>query len=209
MRDPQKKASFLFNNVLVRYVATCPETGISFYCSTRTNYGVRVNDTIGIKTLVNPSTTHTRNSKCGYDAKRKQFYLQFKNAFGHNKNIRVAHAVWLAAGRDIPEGMNIDHINGCLANNSLANLRCLDPETNNRDGGFLRKLRNKGFNPARIDRTSLLRYYSRMALLKPNITKYRYFQLSFEDLWTLLWGSPSYTSYYLQKKYNIQIVFAL
>ena len=55
VRIPDKEPMALFcNNVLVHYVGTCPMTGFSFYCSMRHNYGVRVCDKTGEKTIVNP-----------------------------------------------------------------------------------------------------------------------------------------------------------
>ena len=181
-------SSFLFNNVLVRYVGTCPETGISFYCNDGKGgvVGVRVNPD-GRKVLGNTTNDTTPNSKRGYDAKRKQRYLVFKNAFGHSRHFLASHAVWMAAGRTIPQGMTIDHIDGCTTNNYIGNLRCVSNEINNRDGGFLRKLRNKGFNTSRIDRAILLRYFDRMANLKAHISSYRYRRLTRDQLSHILY----------------------
>ena len=180
-------SSFLFNNVLVRYVGTCPETGMSFYINNGQGgvIGVRVYPD-GRKKLLNAKTDTTENCKVAYNAKRKQRYLLFANAFGHQKQILASHAVWMAAGRTIPAGMTIDHIDGCTTNNYIGNLRCVSNEINNRDGGFLRKLRNKGFNTSRIDRSILLRYFDRMAQLKPAISKHRYDHLTKEQLRSIL-----------------------
>lgn len=208
IRKPDAEPSFLFNNVEVRYVGTCPETGISFYCSLRTNYGVRVHPS-GYRALVNATCTTNENSKSGRNAHRKQRYLQFKNAFGHMKHILVSHVVWMAAGRTIEPGFTMDHINGCPADNRLSNLRCIDNATNNRDGGFLRKLRNKGINPVAIDRTHLLRYYARMAKIKEAISKWRYEHLTFDQLRSILYLPPRDLSDCLQSLYNIQIDFLL
>ena len=189
IRTPELEgSSFLFNNVLVRYVGTCPETGISFYCNDGLGgvVGVRVYPD-GRKVLENATTDTTPNSKRAYDAKRKQRYLVFKHAFGNEKNILASHAVWMAAGRTIPAGMTLDHIDGCTTNNYIGNLRCIDRKTNSRDGGFLRKLRNKGFNTSRIDRAILLRYYDRMAKIKASITKYRYRHLTRDQLHHILY----------------------
>ena len=180
IRTPELEgSSFLFNNVLVRYVGTCPETGMSFYINNGQGgvIGVRVYPD-GRKKLLNAKTDTTENCKVAYNAKRKQRYLLFANAFGHQKQILASHAVWMAAGRTIPAGMTIDHIDGCTTNNYIGNLRCVSNEINNRDGGFLRKLRNKGFDTSRIDRSLLLRYYDRMAKLKPAISRHRYERLT-------------------------------
>ncbi len=171
-------SSFLFNNVLVRYVGTCPETGISFYCNDGKGgvVGVRVYPD-GRKVQENATNNHNYVYTHGQNP-----YLRFRDAFGNAKGILASHAVWMAAGRTIPAGMTIDHIDGCTTNNYIGNLRCVTNEINSRDGGFLRKLRNKGFNPARIERAYLLRYFDRMAKIKASITKYRYGKLTRDQL---------------------------
>ena len=176
--------SFLWNNVLVSYVGTSPETGISFYCNNGEGsvLGVSVYPD-GRKVQVNATT-----NKKGYKYQHgKDEYLQFRHAFGRGKNILASHAVWMAVGRTIPAGMTIDHINGCTTDNYIGNLRCVSMEINYRDGGFLRMLRNNGFYTSRIDRAYLLRYYDRMAKLKAHISSYRYRRLTEEQLRAILY----------------------
>ena len=149
IRTPDREgSSFLFNNVLVRYVGTCPETGISFYCNNGEGgvLGVRVYPD-GKKVQAKVNETTYVNSKIAYNAKRKQRYLHFTHAFGRSKQILATHAVWMAAGRTIPVGITLDHIDGCTTNNYIGNLRCVSGEINSRDGGFLRMLRNRKINP--------------------------------------------------------------
>ena len=189
IRKPELEgSSFLFNNVLVRYVGTCPETGMSFYCNNGEGgvLGVRVYPD-GKKVQAKVNETTYVNSKIAYNAKRKQRYLHFTHAFGRSKQILATHAVWMAAGRTIPAGMTIDHIDGCTTNNYIGNLRCVSNAINNRDGGFLTKLRRKGFNTSRIDRAYLLRFYERMAKIKASITEYRYERLTKEQLRSILY----------------------
>ena len=186
IRKPELEGtSFLYNNVEVRYVGTCIETGISLYCSILHNYGVRVYPD-GRKVLVNPTTDTTENSK--YNAKRKQRYLLFKDAFGKHKQILVSHAVWMAAGRVIMPGMTMDHINGCTTDNHIGNLRCISNEQNMRDGGFLRKLRHQGIDPVTIQRPYLLRYFDRMAEVKATVSRHRYERLTRSDLLNILYA---------------------
>ena len=169
IRKPDlENSSFLFNNVRVAYVATNPENGISFYANNGQGgvVGVRVHPD-GRKVLTNATCETTPNGK--YNAKRKQRYLQFKNAFGYHKNFLASHAVYIAWSKQdpqtegpnmpvqhlyekIPAGMTIDHIDGCTTNNFIGNLRCISLAINSRDGGFLRKLRNKGIKPGTSSR---------------------------------------------------------
>ena len=193
--------AFLWNSVQVRYVGTCPETGYSLYCSLRGAYGVRVAPG-GTKTLLSVGTNFTPNSK--YDGKRKQFYRQFTDAFGYCKKMYVAHAVWLAAGYELTPGKQIDHINGDLSNNGIHNLRLVTPEVNQRDGGFLRILRNRGFDPTKIGIEILLRYYSRMAVVKRGLSRWRYEQLTREDIWQLLYtGDNEQLANYLYDRFGL------
>ena len=173
----------------MKLVAVHPETGIAFYVNNGIGgvFGVRVYPD-GRKTLVNASATTGENCKNIHNAKRKQRYLHFGHAFGHCKQILVSHAVYIAwRGKPVPAGMTIDHIDGCTTNNYIGNLRCVSNEINNRDGGFLRKLRNKGFDTSRIDRSLLLRYYDRMAKLKPAISRHRYERLTRTQLSHILY----------------------
>ena len=196
-RLPDKIATALHNNVRVHYVGTCPETGISLYCSVTQNYGLRVYPN-GQAVQVN-----------AIEIVRKQHYMQFNNAFGHHKHIYISHAVWMAMGRTIPEGMTIDHINGSKKDNRIQNLRCIDLKTNMRDGGFLRKLRNKDIDPTNVDKSYLLRYYARMAKIKETLTEWQYRHLDRVDLVTVLFNYIDGLSSYFKTFYNTQIDFLL
>lgn len=207
VRRADAEPAFLYNNVLVRYAGTCPETGVSFYCSLRENYGVRVNPD-GRRTLVNAcKSSYSPEDKRNFC--RKQRYLKFYHAFGHHKTVFVAHAVVMAAGRSVPEGMQIDHINGCTCDNALANLRCIDRATNCRDGGFLQKLRNKGLRPEHIQRHYLLRYFHRMARIKEALSRRQYRKLTADDLKAVLYAALYVLSDHMFYKYNVKISFLL
>lgn len=54
----------------------------------------------------------------------------------------------------IPDGWQVDHIDGDIRNANVLNIRILPTWMNHRDDGFLRKLRNR-----KIDRPSLLLVY--------------------------------------------------
>ena len=201
VRIPDKERyAFLCNNVPVHYVGTCPETGMSFYCSLAHNYGVRINDKTGVSTIINP---HMRGGRS------KKEYLNFDHAFGHHKHILIHQAVWMADEREVPMGWELDHINGDKRDNSLQNLRVVTRQLNCRDGGFLRMLRNRKINPARIERTYLLRYFDRMAIIKPALSSWKYRQLLHIDLRNILYMPKEQLQYYLLLKFNIQIKFNL
>ena len=201
IRKPELEgSSFLFNNVLVRYVGTCPETGMSFYCSLAHNYGVRINDKTGVSTIINP---HMRGGRS------KKEYLNFDHAFGHHKHILIHQAVWMADEREVPMGWELDHINGDKRDNSLQNLRVVTRQLNCRDGGFLRMLRNRKIDPVKIQRPYLLRYFDRMAIIKPALSQWKYRQLLHIDLRNILYMTKEQLQYYLLLKFNIQIKFNL
>ena len=204
-------SSFLFNNVRVAYVGTNPENNISFYVNNGQGgvIGVRVYSD-GRKVLVNAFATTRENSKNVYDAKRKQRYLNFRNAFGHKKHILASHAVYMAwRNKEIPAGMTIDHIDGCTTNNDVRNLRCVSNAINNRDGGFLRKLRNQGIKPPEIRRPYLLRYFDRMAHIKANISSRRYDHLDRADLMTILFYDLPVVYNHFQQQYHIELPFKM
>ena len=198
-------SSFLFNNVRVAYVGTNPENGISFYANNGQGGVIGVSVYLdGRKVLKN--ATGVKYGK--HYAHGKAEYLQFRTAFGYNKGILASHAVYIAwRNKEIPAGMTIDHIDGCTTNNDIRNLRCISNEINNRDGGFLRKLRNKGYNPSTIQRSFLLRYFDRMAILKAHVSGYRYDRLTRGDLYILLYYANDSLSNKLQTWYNLQLTF--
>ena len=183
------KRSFLFNNVEVRLVPWLGQdthpNGNAFYISRDGSYGVRVYPN-GHKVLVNPSYAKLAPGK---KRPRKEGYMQFSHAWGQREYILASHAVYSAWVGSIPDGMTIDHINGVTTDNRFENLRVLDFKTNNRDGGFLRKLRNKGFKPECIFRPFLLRYFDRMAKFKAEHTPWQYRKLTQNDLKHLLYDN--------------------
>ncbi len=189
IRTPELEgSSFLFNNVLVRYVGTCPETGISFYCNNGEGgvVGMRVYPD-GRKVAVNATNNISDGTKFPTMRRYSQRYLCFVNAWAHHKGIYASHAVYTAwRNKEIPAGMTIDHIDGVAYNNDVRNLRCISNDQNCRDGGFLKKLRHNGFNPACIERAYLLRFYERMVYIKDRITKWQYRKMTKEQLRSIL-----------------------
>ena len=116
-------------------------------------------------------------------------YLVF-NA-GCYGDILFARLKYLTFKGEIPKGCVIDHIDGDPLNNDIRNLRAVTPAINARDGGFLRKLRNKHIRPEDY-RGVLLEYYERMAEFRVTHTYYEYRHLTRDDLMRLLVG-PQFT----------------
>ena len=106
----------------------------------------------------------------------------------HRAHWVVARA-WLG---NVPEGWEIDHIDGNNRNYNLSNLRLLPEGMNHRDGGFITKLRNKKINPSDYARPFLLRFFKRMAEFKATNTETAYKNLSHDDLLRLL-VEPEFT----------------
>ena len=187
--------SFLYNSVRVRHVPwhgqdVHPDTGIAFYVNNGHGgvIGVRVYSD-GHKELSNATCCKHENSNKNYCRGQKP-YLQFKDAWGRNKAILASHAIYTAwRNKPIPEGMTIDHIDGCTTNNDYRNLRCVSGAINSRDGGFLRKLKKAGFDPTSIPRPILLRYFTRMAKWKAEHTASEYKNISKTDLTHILYES--------------------
>ena len=198
-------SSFLFNNVRVAYVGTNPENNISFYANNGQGgvIGVSVYPD-GRKVLKNATSKNNGNKYCHSN----DDYLQFKHAFGNGKHILASHAVYIAwRNKEIPAGKSIDHIDGRTTNNFIRNLRCISLAINSRDGGFLTKLRNQGIDPATIQRPYLLRYYSRMAIVKSSIKRWRYDCLDKSDLEILLYYTNQAAALRFYQKYNLLLTF--
>ena len=115
-------------------------------------------------------------------------YLSVPGDFG---NMLLARLKYLTFKGEIPAGFTIDHIDGNPLNNNIRNLRAVTTAINSRDGGFMRKLRNKGIRPELFS-GALLGYYERMAVFKETHSNYEYINLTRDDLMRLLVG-PKFT----------------
>ena len=115
-------------------------------------------------------------------------YLALSKEYG---SMYLARLKYLTFKGEIKPGETIDHIDGNPLNNNISNLRAVTPAINFRDGGFLRKLRNKGIRPELFSGV-LLEYYERMAVFKETHTPWEYESLTREDLMRLLVG-PQFT----------------
>ena len=122
--------------------------------------------------------------------KGRPVYPHMNSGYGDKE----CHFLMACAFLHIPDrskGEVVDHINGDLLNYSLDNIRIIHKSINNRDGGFLRKLRNKGIDPTMYDQPYLLRFFKRMARKKKKLKPWKYNRLTRDDLLTML-VSPEY-----------------
>ncbi len=115
-------------------------------------------------------------------------YLRIDLGNGH---ILLARLKYLTFKGEIKKGETIDHIDGNTLNNDIYNLRAIARAINFRDGGFLRKLRNKGINVAMYPGI-ILEGFKRMAEWKASHTKWQYDCLTRDELLRIFVG-PTFT----------------
>ena len=114
------------------------------------------------------------------------FYLHV-NHKGKDRHYSM-HFLVFCTFHHIPEkGKHIDHIDGDSFNNRPSNLREVDKSINDRDAGFLRKLRNHRID-VRMYPGIILEGYERMAKYKATHKKWQYEKLSRKDLLLLFVG---------------------
>ena len=115
-------------------------------------------------------------------------YLKLTGAYG---NMLLSRLKYLTFKGEIKPGHAIDHIDGDTLNNDIHNLRAVPQAINFRDGGFMRKLRNKGIHVAMFPGI-ILEGYERMARWKASHTRYQYDMLEKEELLRIFVG-PTFT----------------
>ena len=96
---------------------------------------------------------------CKYDIKSDKLKSITQSPIGHNgmyrrvslidsqdnkrHSIRVHRLVYMTFIGEIPEGMQIDHIDGDASNNNLNNLRCVTPKENSNNPNTIWKLKGE------------------------------------------------------------------
>lgn len=115
-------------------------------------------------------------------------YLSFSREHG---SMYLARLKYLTFKSEIPTGYTIDHIDGDTLNNDIRNLRAVPRAINDRDGGFLRKLRNHGIIVAHYPGI-ILEGYERMAEWKASHKKWQYKCLTHDELLRIFVG-PTFT----------------
>ena len=111
-------------------------------------------------------------------------YLDLDNKHG---SMLLARLKYLTFKGEIKPGYTIDHIDGNTLNNDIRNLRAVPDAINRRDGGFMRKLRNKGIIVAMFPGI-ILEGYQRMAEWKNSHSSYEYARLTREELLRIFVG---------------------
>ena len=105
----------------------------------------------------------------------RYYYLKI-NVGSSLRNVSIALIVMATYNHQVPDrtkGEVIDHIDGNPLNNNPRNLRIVSRAINDRDGGFMRKLRNNGYNVAMFPGI-ILEGYARMAEWKETHTVWQY-----------------------------------
>ena len=115
-------------------------------------------------------------------------YLELGRQYG---SMLLARLKYLTFKGGIPAGYTIDHIDGNSMNNDIRNLRAVPAAINQRDGGFMRKLRNNGIHVA-MYRGIILEGYERMAQFKNTHSERAYRNLKGKELLQVFIG-PSFT----------------
>ncbi|MBO4249899.1 MAG: HNH endonuclease [Paludibacteraceae bacterium] len=136
----------------------------------------------------NDDHTWTQEHPCGCTPivrqpnRHSQYPLIWRGSTTITIHVIVARA-WIGS---IPDGWHVDHIDGNKFNAAVLNLRILPAWLNHRDGGFVKKLRNKKIDPTHFSAPFLLRYFDRMADFKRSHTSTQYTRLTHDDLLRML-----------------------
>ena len=136
----------------------------------------------------NDDNTWTQEHPCGCTPivrqpnRHSQYPLIWRGSTTITIHVIVARA-WIGS---IPDDWHVDHIDGNKFNAAVLNLRILPAWLNHRDGGFVKKLRNKKIDPTHFSAPFLLRYFDRMADFKRSHTSTQYAHLTHDDLLRML-----------------------
>ena len=142
----------------------------------------------------NSDGTWTRQHRIGCTpiVRRPNRHSQYPLIWCGNTTITIHVIVARAWIGGIPEGWQVDHIDGNIRNAAVINLRILPDWLNARDGGFIRKLRNQGIDPTMFAQAVLMEYFERMAEYKAEHSRSSYTHMTRNDLLQLLVG-PKFT----------------
>ena len=132
------------------------------------------------------------NEKGSIKARNTNFYyyLHFM-VNGRSIDIPISFLVMATFNHKVPDRSKkqvIDHIDGNTLNNNPRNLRIVTRAINDRDGGFMRKLRNHSIIVAEYQTTVILEGYKRMAIWKAEHTVWEYRNLDHDTLLQIFLG---------------------
>ena len=122
------------------------------------------------------------------------YYLKF-SVNGRTRKIPVSLLVMATYNHKVPDrskGEVIDHIDGNTLNNNPRNLRIVTRPINDRDAGFMRKMRNNGYPVAMHPTVVILKGYENMARWKEEHSGYAYKHLRGNELLKVFFG-PKFT----------------
>lgn len=119
--------------------------------------------------------------------KRKRNTTRYLKLTGGYGDMYLARLKCITFSGDIPKGYVVDHIDGNTLNNDVRNLRVVPRSINDRDGGFMRKLRNHGINVAMYPGI-ILEGYARMAEWRETHTQNEYRNLQGKALLRVFFG---------------------
>ena len=122
------------------------------------------------------------------------YHLKFK-VNGRTRQIPVSLLVMATYNHKVPDrskGEVIDHIDGNTLNNNPRNLRIVTRAINDRDAGFMRKMRNNGYPVDKHPTLVILKGYKNMARWKEEHTNWQYQCLRGNDLLRVFFG-PKFT----------------
>ena len=153
--------SIIIDGIELRQVPRESTDGSRFYVSGH------LSDAVGYKLYpdgrcARASITYATTPNGKYNAGRKQRYQMFNCAFGHVKPILVSRAVYLAWSKEgaIPEGYEIDHLNGITTDNCINNLDAVSKCENRRRAKLARCMRKIGLQPKWLYHSILRGLYS-------------------------------------------------
>ena len=125
---------------------------------------------------------------------KQYYYLKFK-VNGRTRHVPVSLLVMATYNHKVPDhskGEVIDHIDGNTLNNNPRNLRIVTRPINDRDAGFMRKMRNNGYPVDKHPTLVILAGYENMARWKEEHTEWQYKRLRGKELLRVFFG-PKFT----------------
>ena len=119
--------------------------------------------------------------RCKKKSLIQYYYITFKNK-GKVRSFPMHYLIFCTFNHIPTKGNHIDHINGNHFDNRPSNLREVKPAINRRDGGFCKLSRNRGIDPKQFPTPVWLQYFEILAEFKACHSKWKYRNLTKDDL---------------------------